>query len=82
MIQGEVRAETLNPKGKSFQHVCKYVLEESHGDMRVKRLNPYVHARPCQILLAVFGEPHEVYGNMHPRYITISSTTFCIQYCV
>ena len=45
----------------------------------VKRLNPYLCARPCFRRLYVEyvqykaggGEPHEVSGNTHPRYMII-----------
>lgn len=47
----------------------------------VKRLNPYLCARPCfrRLYLEIIqckaggGEPHEVGGNTHPRYMIIQN---------
>jgi hypothetical protein len=50
------------------------VVDESHGDMRVQRQNPYFGARPCLVkpLKAPWEESLEIDSDADPRYMIVT----------
>lgn len=45
-------------------------MDEFYGNVKMKRLNPYLCARPC---LLYVEESLEVMGNHHPRHMIAST---------
>jgi len=60
-----VRTVTRHSKG--LTHPEASLSDESHGDMRVQRLNPYPCARPCPRRVSDAGVLLELCSNTLPR---------------